>query len=34
MKAETKAANELPRTEQLTKFEKDLEAHDCGNQPA
>jgi hypothetical protein len=33
-KAEAKAANKLPRTEQLNKFEKDLEAHDSGNQPA
>lgn len=33
-KAEAKAANQLPRKEQLNKFEKDLEAHDSGNQPA
>ena len=33
-KAEAKAANELPRAEQLNNFEKDLEAHDSGNQPA
>ncbi len=33
-KAEAKAANKLPRAEQLEKFEKDLEAHDGGNQPA
>ena len=33
-KAEAKAANKLPRTKQLEKFEKDLEAHDSGNQPA
>ena len=33
-KAEAKAANKLPRAEQLDKFEKDLEAHDGGNQPA
>jgi hypothetical protein len=33
-KAEAKAANKLPRTEQLNKFEEDLEAHDSGNQPA
>ena len=33
-KAAAKAANQLPRTEQLNKFEKDLEAHDSGNQPA
>jgi hypothetical protein len=33
-KEETKAANKLPRAEQLNKFEKDLEAHDSGNQPA
>jgi hypothetical protein len=33
-KAEAKAANKLPRAEQLKKFEKDLEAHDSGNQPA
>lgn len=33
-KAEAKVANKLPRAEQLNKFEKDLEAHDSGNQPA
>jgi hypothetical protein len=33
-KAEAKAANKLPRAEQLNKFEKDLEEHDSGNQPA
>ncbi len=33
-KAEAKAANKLPRAEQLNKFEKSLEAHDGGNQPA
>ncbi len=33
-KAEAKAANKLPRAEQLNAFEKDLEAHDSGNQPA
>jgi hypothetical protein len=33
-KAEAKAANKLPRAEQLKKFETDLEAHDSGNQPA
>ena len=33
-KAEAKAANQLPRAEQMKKFEKDLEAHDGGNQPA
>ena len=33
-KAEAKAANKLPRVEQLNKFEQDLEAHDSGNQPA
>jgi len=33
-KAEAKAANKLPRTEQMKKFETDLEAHDSGNQPA
>ncbi len=33
-KAEAKAANKLPRAEQLNKFEKNLEAHDGGNQPA
>lgn len=33
-KAEAKVANKLPRAEQLNKFEKDLEAHDGGNQPA
>lgn len=32
--AEAKAANELPRGEQLKKFEQSLEAHDGGNQPA
>ena len=33
-KAEAKAANKLPRAEQLDRFEKSLEAHDSGNQPA
>ena len=33
-RAEAKAANKLPRVEQLEKFEQDLEAHDSGNQPA
>ena len=33
-KAEAKAANQMPRAEQMKKFEKDLEAHDGGNQPA
>lgn len=33
-KAEAKAANKLPRAEQLNKFEKSLEAQDGGNQPA
>lgn len=33
-KAEAKAANKLPRAEQLDRFEADLEAHDSGNQPA
>lgn len=33
-KAEAKAANKLPKAEQLNKFEKDLEVHDSGNQPA
>lgn len=33
-KAEARAANKLPRVEQLDKFEKSLEAHDSGNQPA
>jgi hypothetical protein len=33
-KAEARAANKLPRAEQLNRFEKDLEAHDPGNQPS
>lgn len=33
-KAKAKAANKLPHTEQLEKFEQHLEAHDSGNQPA
>ena len=33
-RAEAKSANKLPRAEQLKKFEKSLEAHDSGNQPA
>jgi hypothetical protein len=33
-KAQAKAANQLPRVEQLNKFEEHLEAHDSGNQPA
>ena len=32
-KAEAKAANKMPRAEQLNKFEQHLEAHDGGNQP-
>jgi hypothetical protein len=32
--AEAKAANKLPRAEQLSKFEQDLEVRDSGNQPA
>ena len=33
-KEEAKAANNLPRPEQLKKFEQSLEAHDGGNRPA
>jgi hypothetical protein len=33
-KAEAKAANKLPKVEQLEHFEEDLEEHDPGNQPA
>jgi len=33
-KAEAKAANKLPKAEQMKKFEQSLEAHDPGNQPA
>jgi len=33
-RAEAKSANQLPRAEQLNNFEKHLEAHDSGNQPA
>jgi hypothetical protein len=33
-RAEAKAANRLPRADQMKKFEQDLEAHDSGNQPA
>ena len=33
-RAEAKAANQLPKAEQLNGFEKDLEEHDPGNQPA
>ena len=33
-KAKAKAANKLPRAEQLEKFEQYLEVHDPGNQPA
>jgi hypothetical protein len=33
-RAEAKAANRLPRTEQMKKFEQDLAARDSGNQPA
>lgn len=33
-KAQAKAANKLPKAEQLAKFEQHLEAHDPGNQPA
>jgi len=34
LKAEAKAANKLPKAEQMKKFEQSLEAHDPGNQPA
>ena len=33
-KAQAKAANKLPKAEQLEKFEQYLEVHDPGNQPA
>ncbi len=33
-KAAAKAANKLPRSEQLERFEQSLEARDNGNQPA
>ena len=33
-KAKAKAANKLPRKEQLEKFEQYLEVHDSGNQSA
>ena len=33
-RAKAKAANKLPRAEQLEKFEQYLEVHDSGNQPA
>jgi hypothetical protein len=33
-KAKATAANKLPRSEQLEKFEQHLEVHDPGNQPA
>lgn len=33
-RAEAKAANRLPRADQMKRFEQDLEAHDSGNQPA
>ena len=33
-KAKACAANKLPKPEQLNQFEKDLEEHDPGNQPA
>ena len=33
-KAKAKAANKLPRAEQLEKYEQYLEVHDPGNQPA
>jgi len=33
-KAKAKAANKMPRAEQLEKFEQHLEAQDSGNQPA
>jgi hypothetical protein len=33
-KAQAKAANKLPKEKQLERFEKDLEEHDPGNQPA
>jgi hypothetical protein len=32
--AEASVANHLPKREQLKEFEKDLEEHDPGNQPA
>lgn len=32
--AEAKAANKLPKAEQMEHFEEDLEEHDPGNQPA
>ena len=33
-KAEARVANRLPKREQLNQFEKNLEEHDPGNQPA
>ena len=33
-KDQAKAANKLPRAEQMKRFEQSLEAHDPGNQPA
>jgi len=33
-KAEAKAANKLPKAEQLNKFESELESKDNGNQPS
>jgi hypothetical protein len=33
-RAEAKAANQLPRADQMKNFEQDLEANDSGNQPA
>jgi hypothetical protein len=31
---EVNAANKLPQSEQMKKFEQDLEEHDPGNQPS
>ncbi len=33
-KAQAKAANKLPRAEQMSNFKKHLEAKDSGNRPA
>ncbi len=33
-KAQAKAANKLPRAEQMNNFKKDLQAKDNGNRPA
>lgn len=33
-KAQAKAANKLPRAEQMNNFKKDLQAKDSGNRPA